>query len=85
MRDPEQLQEIENLGEEEEEFFPKESRRKEGGSALPIFQAALCVLALIALLILKFTDAETYNKPSSAKSVSSSLPTDLANGSLQKL
>ncbi len=112
MRDPEQLQEIENLGEEEEEFFPKESRRKEGGSALPIFQAALCVLALIALLILKFTNAETYNKvtnwyqseaareielpewgekreelnsPSSAKSVSSSLPTDLANGSLQKL
>lgn len=66
MRDPEQLQEIENLGEEEEEFLPAESRkRQEGGSALPIFQAALCVLALLALLVLKFTNMETYDKVTS--------------------
>ncbi len=113
MRDPEQFQEIENLGEEEEEFFPAESRRRqEGGSALPIFQAALCVLALLALLVLKFTNTETYGKvtnwyqseaareielpkwgekreelpsPSSARSVSSSLPAELTSDSLQRI
>lgn len=62
MQDPKQFQEIENLGEEEEELFPVERQSREGGSIFPLFQAALCVLALLALLVLKFTNAETYDK-----------------------
>ena len=72
MRDPSDFQEIENLGEEEyfqEEDFveydpyaPGEVKRQERGSVLPLLQTALCVLALLALLILKLTQPETYSK-----------------------
>ena len=76
MRDPNEFQEIENLGTEEylpeenflEEDFtendpydPREEKRQEKGSLLPLVQTALCVLALLALLILKMTDTETYS------------------------
>ncbi len=62
MRDPSEFQEIENLGEEEELPEPSGEQRAGGSSALPLLQTALCVLALLALLFLKYTDAETYGK-----------------------
>ena len=78
MRNQVEIQEIENLGEQaenfpeenfsEEEFAeydpydPGEAKRQEKGSLLPLLQTALCVMALLALLILKMTDMETYSK-----------------------
>lgn len=65
MREPNEFQEIENLGDTEEELEPypyEEPKKREGGSMLPLLQTALCVLALLALLILKFADTETYGK-----------------------
>ena len=72
MRDPSDFQEIENLGEEEyfqEEDFveydpyaPGEVKKQERGSVLPLLQTALCVLALLALLILKLNQPEIYSK-----------------------
>ncbi len=62
MRDPAELQEIENLGEEEipeEEMTPEEHGK---GGILPLFQTALCVLALLALVFFKATDQETLGK-----------------------
>ncbi len=65
MRDPSEFQEIENLG-GDEEWTEAEEKRNGGsqgsGSFLPLFQAALCVLAILALVCLKFTDGETYGK-----------------------
>lgn len=62
MRDPLQFQEIENLGEDEEIDETQEEQRQSTGSAVPLLQAALCVLALLALVFLKFTNPETYGK-----------------------
>jgi len=61
MRDPLQFQEIENLG-EDEEINEMEERGESTGTAVPILQAALCALALLALVFLKFTNPETYGK-----------------------
>lgn len=61
MRDPLPFQEIENLG-EDEEINETEKEREQGGSAVPLLQAALCALALLALVFLKFTNPETYGK-----------------------
>ena len=78
MRNPNEFQEIENLGTEEEhlhgEYFqeddsmeydpydPGEKKRQDRGSILPLLQTALCVLALLTLLILKLTQPEIYSK-----------------------
>lgn len=62
MRDPLQIQEIENLGEDEEISETQEKRGQSTGSFVPLLQAALCALALLALVLLKFTDPETYGK-----------------------
>ena len=74
MRDQVELQEIENLGEEDcfpeeysreeefQEYDPGEVKRQEKGSLLPLLQTALCVLALLTLLILKIAQPETYSK-----------------------
>lgn len=62
MRDPLQFQEIENLGENEEIGETQDERGQSTGSAVPLLQAALCVLALLALVFLKFTNPETYGR-----------------------
>ncbi|MCH5354044.1 MAG: hypothetical protein J1E06_11365 [Acutalibacter sp.] len=77
MRNPTEFQEIENLGENEEfqeEFYekedfseydpyaPREEKRQDRGSILPLLQTALCVMALLTLLILKIARPETYSK-----------------------
>lgn len=58
-----EFQEIENLGIEEEPG-PQEAppAKEKGGSILPYLQLFLCVLALLALVFLKLTDKETYNR-----------------------
>lgn len=63
MQDQAEFQEIENLGMEEGPE-PQEAppAKEKGGSILPYFQLFLCVLALLALVFLKLTDKETYNK-----------------------
>ncbi len=65
----EELQEIEMLGREEpgqdrEEFGETEGKKKRG-SFLPLLQAAICLLLLLGLLILKFSDAEKFDQFSS--------------------
>ena len=74
MWDPAEFQEIENLGTQEEnlpeesfqedfpEYDPREEKRQGRGSVLPLLQTALCVLALLALFVLKMADTETYGK-----------------------
>lgn len=78
MRDQNEFQEIENLGTQEnlrtEEYFGEEEwiendpyvsgeeKRQEKSSVLPLLQTALCVMALLALLILKIAKPETYSK-----------------------
>lgn len=49
---------MESLGEEPAETPP----RSGGGSGVAIFQAALCVLALLALVALKITDHPLYDR-----------------------
>ena len=77
MRNHTEFQEIENLGTEESfpeeyiqedeflEYDPYDSRekkRQERGSLLPLLQTALCVLALLTLLILKIADTDTFSR-----------------------
>ncbi len=64
MRDPKEFQEIEDWGEDEKAEPPvrEETRREGGGSFFPLLQAALCALALLALVILRFADPEAYGK-----------------------
>ena len=61
MQDRERLQEIEEIGEQEEneEELQNESVRS-GHSIVPLVQTAVCVLILLALLFLKYTDQERY-------------------------
>ncbi len=60
MQDLEKLQEIEELGLEEPE--PPDPERPEGGntSSVPLLQAALCLLFLAALLVLRYSDSPIY-------------------------
>ncbi len=67
MRDPAEFQEIENLGTENLEADMEEEERERAqkesdGSFLPIFQAILCALILLALACCKFMVSETYGK-----------------------
>lgn len=63
MVEQENLQEIQEMGETEEWTEQSEPNRR-GGSILPLLQAAICAAALLLLLILKYTDAEEYQKVS---------------------
>lgn len=65
MQDPEKLREIEELGQEEgedQEDFWEDPEGHPNWSGAPLLQAVICVLALAALLIIKFTDTEKYQK-----------------------
>lgn len=65
MRDWNELQEIEKLGEEEpeEQGWEEEAPRKRGGGvSFPLVQAAACALLLLALAVLKTVDGETYGR-----------------------
>lgn len=63
MQDYEKLNELEKIGEEEDETdFAEDGYERRGGghSVIPLLQTAICVLALLALLFLKFTDEKNY-------------------------
>ena len=60
MWDEEQLQELESLREEPDQE-PQPARRSGGGGVL-IFQAALCLLALAALVALKLAEPGRYQR-----------------------
>lgn len=65
MQDQEKLREIESLGQdqealEEQEEYWEEPEEKQGGGGVPILQAVICALVLVALLFFKFTDTEKY-------------------------
>lgn len=62
MQELEKLQEIEELGQEEAGEEKEYQERKFGFSTVPLIQAGLCVLLLLALLLLKFTQKEQYEK-----------------------
>lgn len=65
MQDWEQLDEIDSLGEEEDpqELETAAGEVKSGGlSTVPLFQAALCALALAALAYMRFTGHPAYDK-----------------------
>lgn len=55
------MQEIEELG-EQEEWEEERAEKKESGSFVPLLQTAVCVLILLVLLFLKFTDEERYGE-----------------------
>lgn len=67
MQDPEKLREIENLGEEVE--LPQEDEtweedRVEGGGwgGVPLLQAVICALAVLALVFFRLTDDKKYQE-----------------------
>lgn len=62
MQELEKLQEIEELGHEEVEDEKENREKKFSFSTVPLIQASLCLLLLLALLLLKFTQKEQYEK-----------------------
>ncbi len=65
MRDPEELREIDALGQDgdqEEEPWEEEQERGGGWSGALLFQAALCGLALLLLVYWKFANPEQYQE-----------------------
>lgn len=50
------------LGEDEEDTIEEEYKEKQRGSSVPLFQAVVCILLLVALLLLKFSDQEKYQE-----------------------
>lgn len=65
MRDPAELQEIENLGTlepETPENGAEQEREGAGAGLLSLIQLAVCALLLLALVFFKVTDVESYEK-----------------------
>lgn len=65
MQDWEQLDEIDSLGEEDDLQEPEEMAGGEntgGLSTVPLFQAAVCALALVALAYMRFTAHPAYGE-----------------------
>lgn len=64
MQDWEELEELENLGEEEEgpEMPPGPAERKGSLSTLPLLQAAICIAAALALVYLRQTGHPAYDE-----------------------
>lgn len=67
MQDPEKLREIENLG-EDDGFFQEDNTwdddREEGGGwgGIPLLQAVICALAVLALIFFRVTDDAKYQE-----------------------
>ncbi len=68
MQDPEKLREIESIGEPEEgspdEELWEEEEREEGGSwsGVPLLQAVICALAVLALVFFRVSDDAKYQE-----------------------
>lgn len=67
MQDPEKLREIEALGEDEELFQKNEAweddrEGRDGWGGVPLLQAVICVLAVLALLFFRITDETKYQE-----------------------
>lgn len=63
MQDPREFQEIESMGEQTEEAVEETgSAKRSGGTLVPLLQALLCILALLALVVLKTADREKYEQ-----------------------
>lgn len=61
MQDLEKLQEIEELGLEEEGDTLFQEPEGGNSSGVPLVQAALCLVALVALLVLRYSDSPIYS------------------------
>ena len=64
MVDQREFQEIESMGEETFQDIPPQEVKSESGAGFLIFQAAVCLLLLFALVFLKVTDRERFQKVS---------------------
>ena len=68
MQDPEKLREIESIGDPEEdspdEELWEEEERETGGSwsGVPLLQAVICALAVLALVFFQITDDAKYQE-----------------------
>ncbi len=68
MQDPEKLREIESIGEPEEgspdEELWEEEEREAGGSwsGVPLLQAVICALAVLALVFFRVSDDAKYQE-----------------------
>lgn len=62
MRDPAELQEIEEFGELPEEPPRDQEPGDSGFSTVPLVQTILCALVILALVFLKLTNGEAYGK-----------------------
>lgn len=61
MLDNLEYQEIENLGSSEETANGEQTEIKSNGAVLPLFQAALCLLILLAIMFLKVSKTQMYD------------------------
>lgn len=68
MQDPEKLREIEDLGEDdgfqEDEALEEEEEQEAGGGwgSVPLLQAVICALAVLALVFLSVSNEEKYHE-----------------------
>lgn len=62
MRDPVELQEIEEFGVSPEEPPREKEPENSGFSVIPLVQTILCALVILALVFLKVTNGEAYSK-----------------------
>lgn len=60
MIDSQKIQEIESIGEEDVIIEEEQSPPDSTGTAVPLVQAAVCALILLALVILKFVQPQRY-------------------------
>ena len=62
MVDPREFQEIESMGETFQEEIPPQEVKSTSGAGFLLFQAAVCLLLLIGLVVLKLSDGERFQQ-----------------------
>ena len=65
MQDPEKLREIEDLGEDSElsdETWEEDRGEGGGWGGVPLLQAVICALAVLALVFFRLTDDKKYQE-----------------------
>lgn len=67
MQDPEKLREIESLGEDEKAYaedddWEEENEHDGSWSGIPLLQAVICALAVLALVFFKLSDDAKYQE-----------------------